>query len=91
MADTTGIARTKIILLSVATSLAVIFMILMYFAIYYDNNSLEMAAYATISIAFLIVVPLAMHECLRYSDNKFVSFNIMVKKALDEYFSKVNV
>lgn len=66
-------------------------MILMYAAIYYDNNSLEVAAYATISIAFLIVVPLAMHECLRYSDNKFVSFNIMVKKALDEYFGKVNV
>lgn len=31
-----------------------------------------------------------MHECLRYSDNKFISFNLMVKKALDEYFSKVN-
>lgn len=77
--------------MSVATALAIIFMILMYAAIYYDNNSLEMGSYAIISIAFLIVVPLSMHECLRYSDNKFVSFNIMVKKALDEYFSKVNV
>lgn len=73
-----------------ATVLAIMFMGFMYAAIYYDNNSLEMASYATIVIAFLIVVPLAMHECLRYSDNKFMSFNATAKKALDEFFGKVN-
>jgi len=64
---------------------------LMYAAIHLDSNILEYSSYIAIALAFLIVVPLSMLECLRYSDNKFMSFNIMVKKALDEYLIKLNV
>lgn len=74
-ADTTGIHKPKIILLSLAVILAFFFMILIYLAIYYDNDRLEISSYAALLMAFLIVLPLTMHECLRYSDNKFVSFN----------------
>jgi hypothetical protein len=89
--DTIGIAKTKLILLTIASILACIFLILIYLAIFYDNHSLEVASYVFVSTSFLIVISLTMNECLRLSDNKFISFNLLVKKALDEHLAKLNV
>jgi hypothetical protein len=88
--DTTGIAKSKFWLLFSAGLMAAIFLILMYLSIMYDNSNLEITSYVIISTSFGIVVTLTMNECLRLSDNKFISFNLMVKKALDEHFSKIN-
>lgn len=78
------------ILLGISGVLACTFLILIYFAILNDSEELEITSYAFAAAAFLIVIVLTMNECLRLSDNKFISFNLMVKRALDEHFSKVN-
>jgi len=90
LSDTAGIDSYKVILLSIAMLLAISFLVVIYLAIYYDNTSLEISAYAMIVTSFAIVLPLSLHECLRKSDDKFIGFNSLVKKELDLFFSKMN-
>ena len=90
LADTAGIEQYKIYLLSASMVLALLFMMMIYFAILYDSAFFEVGAYTIILSAFLIVLPLSLFECLRKSDNKFISFNLLVKKELDAFLLKIN-
>lgn len=74
-----------------ALILAALFLCLFYCAIAYDSDRLEMVSYIIIVTSFSIVLPLSLYECMRYSDNKFISFELLIKKDLTNYFNKINV
>jgi hypothetical protein len=90
LADTAGIDRFKVIMLGISFLLSIIFLLMIYAAIHYDSTSLEVTAYAIVSSAFLIMLSLSLFECLRSSDNNFLSFNTLVKKELNIFLAKIN-
>jgi hypothetical protein len=75
ISDTAGIDKKKVILLFLSLLFAVAFLILIYYAIYYDMMQLEIVAYSFAAAAFAILIPLSLFECLRHSDNKLMIFN----------------
>jgi hypothetical protein len=87
LADTADIGYYKLLLSFVAVVLAILFLALIYIGIEQQNYFLEVSAYCTVTMSFLIIIILSLYECFRDSSKKFIKFNKSVKEQLDIYFS----
>ncbi len=75
LADAAGINKRKVTAAISSAAFALLFLLLMYFAIDTDSLILEIISYCSIGVSFILILPLALYECFRKSDYKLLNFN----------------
>eukprot|EP00350_Pseudokeronopsis_sp_OXSARD2_P008089 CAMPEP_0170547820 /NCGR_PEP_ID=MMETSP0211-20121228/6138_1 /TAXON_ID=311385 /ORGANISM="Pseudokeronopsis sp., Strain OXSARD2" /LENGTH=153 /DNA_ID=CAMNT_0010853005 /DNA_START=88 /DNA_END=549 /DNA_ORIENTATION=- len=90
LADAAGIDKRIVYISIISLLLALAFLLLINLSISNDSFTLEICSYCTLGASLFLIIPLSLYECFRKSDDKMLSFNALVKKELDAYFSKIN-
>ncbi len=88
--DTASIPKNMVTLLILGYFLTVIFFVLIYIGMEMENYLIEYVAYFVQLAAVMLVVSTSlMNYCMKHESSK-VKFSDNVKRALDDYFSKIN-
>ena len=88
--DTAGVPKNMVTLLMMGYFLTVIFFALIYIGMKMDNSLVEYVAYFVQLAAVMLVSTMSlMNFCMKHDGQK-VKFSDNVKRALDDYLSKIN-